>query len=461
MELNIKVDSRKVKKGDIFVALRGVSSDGHDYIDKAIENGASKLIVEEDKNYSIEYEVVKDTRQYLINYLKENYNKYLNEMKIIGFTGTNGKTTSAYMLHSALNMLNIKTSYIGTIGFYIDKKIQNLDNTTPDVLDLYNLLLKSYEEGCKYVCMEVSSQGLSYKRVEGFLFDYAVFTNLTQDHLDYHKTMENYALAKQELFKKLKKDGTAIINYDDPNKSYFLLNENKNITYGFNGGDYKIESYEMNNICTKITYSNKNEQNTVIAKVIAKYNIYNIFITILFLDLIGINKEQIKKVVYNLKTPSGRMQTITYKSNSIVIDYAHTPDAVLKIIKSMKEITKGNIYTVFGCTGDRDRTKRPIMTKIICDLSKKVIITNDDPHFEDPKQIVSDMINGIENKNFEIILDRKEAIKKAISFLNEHDTLLILGKGHEEYMIIKEQKIPFKDELVVEEIIKNKKELVK
>ena len=461
MELNIKVDSRKVKKGDTFIALRGVSSDGHDYIDKAIENGATKLIVEEDRNYKIPYEVVKHTRKYLIDYLKQNYTSYLNEMKIIGITGTNGKTTSAFLLHNALNSLGIKASYIGTIGFYINTKVESLPNTTPDVLDLFNLFLKSYEEGCKYICMEVSSQGLSYKRVEGFLFDYVVFTNLTQDHLDFHKTMENYVLAKQELFKKLKPNGIALVNYDDKYKDYFLLKENKNITYGFNGGDFKIEQCEMNNLGTKLVYSYNNEKYSLTSRLIGKYNIYNLLITISILNLIGIDKEKIQNIIYNLKTPSGRMETIIYKNNSIVIDYAHTPDAVEKIISTMKEITKGNIYTVFGCTGDRDRTKRPIMTKIVCNLSKKAIITNDDPHYEDPKQIVKDMTDGIENKNYEIIFDRKEAIKKGISYLKEFDTLLILGKGHEEYVLFQDKKIPFNDCKAVQEIINENKELVK
>lgn len=461
MELNIKVDSRKVKKGDTFIALRGISSDGHDYIESAIKNGASKLIVEEDKNYSVEYEVVSDTRAYLINYLKENYSKYLNEMKIIGITGTNGKTTSAYLLHNALNLLGIKTAYIGTIGFYINKKIESLNNTTPDVLDLFELLLKSYENGCKYVCMEVSSQGLSYKRVEGFLFDYVVFTNLTQDHLDYHKTMENYALAKQELFKKLKKDGVAIVNYDDKYKNYYLLEQNKNITYGFNGGDYKIEDYKMNNLGTTLKYKHNNEVYNISTKLIGKYNIYNLLITLVILDLIGIKQEEIKKISYELKTPSGRMETIGYNNNSIVIDYAHTPDAIEKIINTMKEVTKGNIYTVFGCTGDRDRTKRPIMLKLVTSLSRYAIVTNDDPHFEDPSQIVNDMISGVEAKNYEIILDRKQAIRKGINLLKEYDTLLILGKGHEEYMIIKDKKIPFKDSKAVEEILNENMEMVK
>lgn len=461
MILNIQVDSRKVKKGDTFVAIRGEIRNGHDYIESAIKNGASKLIVEEDRDYGIDYEVVKDTKQYLIDYLSNNYGKYIENLKIIGFTGTNGKTTSAYLLHNALNKLNIKTAYIGTIGFYIDKKQENLSNTTPDLLDLYELLLKSYEQGCKYVCMEVSSQAISYGRVEGFKFDYAIFTNLTQDHLDYHKTMENYANAKQQLFKKLKPNGIAIVNYDDPHKDTYLLPENNNVTYGFNGGDYKVEECIMNNLGTKITYSHNTNKYKLISKLIGKYNVYNLLSTIVVLDLIGISQEKITNLVPLLEAPSGRMETIIYKNNSIIIDYAHTPDAMEKIITTIKEVTKGNIYTVFGCTGDRDRTKRPIMMQIATNLSKRVIVTNDDLHFEDTNQIVEDMLNGNKNENYEVILDRRKAIEKGISMLNERDSLLILGKGHEEYMIIRDQKIPFKDFNVVKDIINDNKELIK
>ena len=202
--MKIKVDSRKVEKGDTFIALRGVDNDGHNYINKAIENGASKIICEEG-NYSVETIVVKDTREYLINYLNENYGDRINKLKIIGITGTNGKTTSAYLFHEILNKMGKKCGYIGTIGFYINEKVRSLNNTTPDIYDLYELLLECYDKNCEYVVMEVSSQGLANKRVESLKFDYAVFTNLTQDHLDFHKTMENYALAKQELFKKFKK----------------------------------------------------------------------------------------------------------------------------------------------------------------------------------------------------------------------------------------------------------------
>ena len=456
MELNVKVDSRKVKKGDTFIALRGISSDGHDYIESAIKNGASKLIVEEDKNYSVEYEVVSDTRAYLINYLKENYSKYLNEMKIIGITGTNGKTTSAYLLHNALNLLGIKTAYIGTIGFYINKKIESLNNTTPDVLDLFELLLKSYGNGCKYVCMEVSSQGLSHKRVEGFLFDYVIFTNLTQDHLDYHKTMENYCLAKQELFRKLKPNGTAIINYDDEYKNYFLLPNNNNITYGFLGGDYQITNFKMTNQKTTFSYDYNGNHYNIASPLLGKFNVYNLLVTIIVLRLMNIPEKQIENLCVELEAPNGRMDTICYGTNSIIVDYAHTPDALSKIINTMLEVTNGHIYTVFGCTGDRDRGKRPIMTNIACKLSAKVILTHDDPHNEDQKQIFDDMTNGIKYTNYEICYDRKEAIIKGIGYLKDNDTLLVLGKGHEEFIINGNEKIPFNDRTVILEYLNNK-----
>lgn len=458
--INIKTDSRKVIKGDTFVALRGVSSDGHDYIAKAIKNGAIKIIAEEG-SYEVETVVVSDTREYLISYLKENYNKCLDKIKIIGITGTNGKTTSAFILSKALNMLGIKSAYIGTLGFYINERIDNLDNTTPDILEIYNMLIRSYEEECQCIVMEVSSQGLGYKRVEGFLFDYAIFTNLTQDHLDYHKTMEKYALAKQELFKKLKPDGKAIVNYDDNYKNYFLLEQNNNITYGFEGGDYQVIDFHMNNHETTFQYTYQNKNYSVMTSLIGKYNVYNLLVAIIILRELGIKEKVLDSLLPTLKAPAGRMDTIKYQSNSIIIDYAHTPDAVCKIIKTMLDVTAGNIYVVFGCTGDRDRTKRPIMANIVTSLAKHAIMTNDDPHNEDPYQIIDDMTNGLIAKNYEVIIDRKDAIIKGINLLEQNDVLLILGKGHEEVMIVKDQKIPFNDHNVVVEFLNKTNSLLK
>lgn len=453
--MNVKIDSRKIEKGDTFVALRGVDLDGHNFIEKAIENGASKIVAEYG-SYSVETIIVEDTRKYLMDYLTSNYNEKIKNLKFIGITGTNGKTTTAFLIHNALNKLGIKCAYIGTIGFYIDKKVRNLANTTPDVYDLYNMFLEAIDNDCKYVVQEVSSQGLAYKRVEGYEFDYAIFTNLTQDHLDYHKTMENYCLSKQELFRKLKQDGIAIVNYDDEYKDYFLLKENKNITYGFLGGDFQITNFKMTNQITNFSYDYENEHYNITSPLLGKYNVYNLLVAIIVLRLIGISASECEKVAKTIEAPSGRMEQIPYKTNSIVVDYAHTPDALSKIINTMLEVTKGNVYVVFGCTGDRDRAKRPIMTNIACTLAKKVILTHDDPHNEDQKQIFDDMIENIEYTNYEICYDRKEAIIKAIDLLEENDILLVLGKGHEEYIIKNGEKIPFNDRKVVEEYISSK-----
>ncbi len=457
MMINIKSDSRKVKPGDTFVALRGISSDGHDYIEKAIENGASKIIAERG-NYSVPTEIVPDTRLHLEKLLADQYGHILEQMNLIGITGTNGKTTSSFLIYQALNLNGSKTAYIGTIGFYIDKKIKDLANTTPDIAEIYDMIVTAHEQGCQNVVFEVSSQGLLHRRVAGIKFDYAVFTNLTEDHLDVHGTMENYALAKQELFKSLKSNGVALINIDDQYKDYFLLENNRNITYGFNESDYQIIDYHSNDGMTTFKYKYKGDILELKTTLIGQYNIYNMIVAVALLTEMGIDYEKLTKVVPKLKAPSGRLDNIRYKINNIIIDYAHTPDAILNVINTVKEVTKGNIYTVFGCTGDRDRAKRPVMLDIVTKNCKYAIITNDDPHTEDPNQIVADMTKGITRDNYEVILDRKAAIIKGIDLLNENDTLLILGKGHEEYMIVGKEKIPFNDRKVVMEYLESKNE---
>lgn len=449
----IRVDSRLVEKGDTFIALRGISSNGHDYIEKAITNGATTIIAEYG-DYSVKTIIKKDTREYLTNYLKTTYKEILNDMIIMGITGTNGKTTVAYFISQALNKLNIKCAYIGTIGFYMNKKICNLSNTTPDILDLYEMLIESYKNGFKHVILEASSQAISYKRIDQIMFDYTLFTNLTQDHLDYHKTMENYALAKQQLFKQLKKSGKAIINYDDKNKKYFSLKNNHNVFYGFNGGDFKICDYKMDNDGTKITYSYKNKIYETQTKLIGKYNIYNILATITQLIELSIPIKDVNEIIPTIVAPVGRMDTIYYKNNTIIIDYAHTADAISNLIETVKELKHDDIYTIFGCTGDRDRSKRNIMTNIVLKNSTKAIITNDDPHTEDVNQIVKDMLDNIALKNYEICLDRSKAIAKGINLLKENDILLILGKGHEEFMIVGKEKIPFNDKEEVNKYLK-------
>ncbi len=449
--INIKADSRKIKKGDIFIALRGFSSDGHDYIDKAIENGASKLIVMDEKDYPIPYEVVPDTRIYLENYLKENYGKYLEEMTIVGYTGTNGKTTSCYLLYDALNKLGVKAGYIGTVGFYLESKVCDLPNTSPDICDLYEYLIDAYDKGYRYMTIEASSQGLVRRRLETIPFKYAVFTNLTEDHLDEHKTMEGYANAKKILFDCLSNNSLAVLNFDDKYKDYFKTNNT--IYYGFNGGDYKVVYDEYNNQNTIFKYLHNNKEYLVDSPLLGKYNVYNLLSVIAVLDNMGFDINKILEVVKLLKCPPGRIDIIKYKTNSIVIDYAHTPDAMENVFALVNNINHNNVYTVFGCTGSRERTKRPIMMDIATKNSKYTIVTIDDPHEEDIHQIFDDMLVNNTNTNYEVIEDRGEAIKKGISLLNNNDILLILGKGHEEYIVYKDKKVPFNDRKKVEEIL--------
>ena len=449
--MKIKTDSRKVLPGDTFIALKGIKTDGHKYVKEAIKNGASLVIVERG-NYDVDTLIVNDTHEYLINYLKDNYYDEIKNMKLIGITGTNGKTTSCYILATALNKFGIKCGYIGTIGFYIEEKICDLNNTTPDILEIYDMLIKCRNEGCRYVTMEISSQALAMNRVSKVFFDYAVFTNLTKDHLDYHIDMKNYALAKQKLFKQIKKDGYAIINIDDDYKNYFLL-QNNNVTYGFNDANYKISSYKVENNITKFSLENNNIIENYETKLLGKYNVYNLVTMIIILKLIGLNYNKIKELVYDAMPPSGRMETIVNGNNKIIVDYAHTPDAVQNILSSVKDLCVGRIITIIGCGGNRDKTKRPEMALVSTSLSDYVIFTSDNPRGEKPEEIINDMIQKLDKKNYEIEINRYEAIKKGIQMLKENDILLVLGKGHEDYQIIGDKKYYFSDKNTILDIL--------
>lgn len=445
--INIQSDSRKIKRGDTFIALRGISSDGHDYIQKAIELGASKIVAEEG-NYSVETLIVEDTRKYLEEYLKENYNKYLKEMTIIGVTGTNGKTTTAKLIHDALNTAGIKTAYLGTIGFYIGEKVRSLANTTPDLCDLYDLFMESYDNGAKTIVMEVSSQGIDMGRVKTIDFDYAIYTNLTEDHLDYHKTMDNYALAKRKLFEK---SSVNFINIDDKYSNKFIVNGKKTYTYGKKESDYQIMSSVLTQFDTKFTYKHNDKIFNIETKLIGEYNVYNTMGVIFILDMLNIKDKE--SIIKKLNSPVGRMEKINYKNNTIIIDYAHTPDAIEKIIDNIKPYTLGKTFVVFGCTGSREREKRSVMCDIVNKNSDYFIITMDDLHDEKFEDIVSDMTSNLISDKYEVIEDRGKAIEKGISLLNKNDTLFILGKGHEEAIIIGKEKIKFNDKEKVLELI--------
>ncbi|MBP3634852.1 MAG: UDP-N-acetylmuramoyl-L-alanyl-D-glutamate--2,6-diaminopimelate ligase [Bacilli bacterium] len=452
--INIKTDSRKVKKGDTFIAIKNVVRDGHDYINQAIKNGATRIICEHG-SYPVETIIVDDTKKYLNEYLYENYYQKFKDIKLIGVTGTNGKTTICYLIFQILNLLGEKCAYIGTIGFYYGNVRRELNNTTPDTDLLYEMLLEAKENGCEYVAMEVSSHALDKNRVYGLEFDEVAFTNLTRDHLDYHKTIENYIEAKRKLFDKTRDNKIAVINADDKYFKEFINKKNTNILISQNEGDLLIKNIELSHLNTNITFEFKNKEYNTSINMIGKYNVYNFLTALLLVNQLGFNIEDILKLSNIINAPLGRMEKIIYKSNSIFIDYAHTPDAVINVLKSAEEFKKGKIISILGCGGDRDKTKRPLMGKAAEENSDYVIFTNDNPRTENEKQIMSDIIYGLNKDNHEIIFNREEAIKKGISLLNENDILMILGKGHEDYQIIGNKKIHFSDKEIVEKYIKS------
>lgn len=448
--MKYETDSRKIMPGQTFVAIKGHTVDGHDYIDEAIKNGATQIIAEKDITAEVPVKVVKDTNEYLKEHLLKEYSHLLKDIVMIGVTGTNGKTTTCYLTYQFLKKLNLKVAYLGTIGFYfLDEEI-TINNTTPDMLTIYKLLLNAREKGCTHLVMEVSSHSLYYERIAGLQFKAGAFTNLTIDHLDFHKTMENYLKEKLKLLNYLEPDAPFIVNIDDAAANNFIAKWSNTITLGING-DIKINNYKIYPNETFLNFSYQNKNYDINYNLTSKFNIYN-FLTALFLvKSLGYSLEELIKIIPDIKAPKGRCETYKMKDRFIVIDYAHTPDAVLKIIEAYKEIKEGKLFTILGCGGDRDPLKRPIMGEVATRLSDYVIFTNDNPRTEEPTKIMEDILKGVEKDNYEVIYDRKEAIKEAINMLNSNDILLILGKGHEDYQIIGHTKYHLSDK---EEVLK-------
>lgn len=445
MKFNIKTDSRKIKPGDTFVAIKTIENDGHKYIESAIKAGATKIVCETGE-YSVETIHVPNSRDYLDEYLETTYKDVFSKMKIMAVTGTNGKTTLAYLYYQALNFLGKKCAYLGTLGFFLPegKKYQSA-NTTPDICEVYEAIVDAYNAGCECFALEASSQGLVQHRLDTIHYDYAVFTNLTRDHLDFHKTMDNYALAKKQIFDDLKNDGKAIINADDERCSYYSLEKNKNITYGLKKGDYRVIDYNISIDGTDFVLNHDNQNYKFHMQLIGDYNIYNIIPVIIILFDLGFSYEKIARILPKLKNGEGRMEMVKYKNNLVVVDYAHTPDGFDKILSTFKNVVKGNIYVVFGNRGNRDRGKRPEMTEMAMKYAKRVIITSDNIYDEDINQIIGDLLNGVTSKAYDVVLDRKAAIEKGISYLENNDVLLILCRGCENELSVGDHVIHFND----------------
>ncbi len=447
--LKYETNSKLVKEGQIFVAIKGHTVDGHDYIPEAIKNGASKIVGEKDLSLSIPYEKVANSEEYLKKHLTEDYSKDVNTLKIIGVTGTNGKTTSCYLTYEILKALNKKVAYLGTIGYFYNEQKEEVNNTTPDILSLYKFLMHAKNNGCEYFVMEVSSHALSLERVSGLQFTTCAFTNLTEDHLDYHKTMEAYLNEKRKILNYLKPDNLMILNSDDEASEKFKTHKNY-LTYGLDG-DYKILKYNIYPDHTDLEFSFLENVYQVTTNLTSKFNIYNYLTSLALVHSLQISIPDIISVTKEIYPPKGRCETYKVGKGYAVVDYAHTPDAVEKVIAAYNELKKGRIITIIGCGGDRDPIKRPIMGNIATKNSDYVIFTNDNPRTEDPEKIMNDIVKDNKSSNYEIIYDRKEAIVKGIKMLQDEDILLVLGKGHEDYQIVGHTKYHLDDAEIIKE----------
>jgi UDP-N-acetylmuramoyl-L-alanyl-D-glutamate--2,6-diaminopimelate ligase len=450
-------DSRKVIKNSIFVAIKGYKTDGHLHILDAINKGAIGIILENNNavpddiftHNKIAKILVQNSRAALADISGSFYKKPSEILKLIGITGTNGKTTTTYFIKNILEAAGEKVGLIGTIANYIGSRELKSSLTTPEANDLNEMLYEMVREKCSYAVMEVSSHSLSLKRVYGLHFSSAVFTNISSDHLDFHLNFENYFLAKKKLFDSLASGSFGIINSDDEWGFEIVKDSRANLfSYGTSTkSDFAIKDikYDLNG--TSFTINHKNNFWPVTTSLIGTFNAYNACSAFAASYLHGVAEEKILEGIKTTKQVPGRFEVIKGKRKKVIIDYSHTADSLVKALTAIHAIVKNEVpvYTVFGCGGDRDKTKRPVMGKIAADMSYKVIITSDNPRFEDPYAVINDIKTGITKKNFTIIENREEAIKSAIQNSEEDAVILIAGKGHENYQEIKGVRTHFSD----------------
>lgn len=456
---SVTFDSRQVKKDSLFIATVGVTVDGHKYIDKAIEMGAIAIVCEDlpyQINENITYIKVLNSSESL-GYIACNfYDNPSEKLKLIGVTGTNGKTTTVTLLFNLFRGLGYNVGLLSTVENKINNVVIPSTHTTPDALELNQLLNNMVEQGCQYAFMEVSSHAIVQHRITGLQFTGAAFSNITHDHLDYHKTFDEYIKAKKLFFDNLPTEAFALTNKDDRNGMVMLQNTNaKKYSYGLKSiADFKCKVIEnhLNGLLLNI------DNQEVWIKLIGSFNAYNALVVYAVSQLLKQDKVQVLTTLSNLNSVEGRFQYVKSKTGIIaIVDYAHTPDALKNVLETIKDIRTGNeqVITVIGCGGDRDSAKRPIMAKIACELSTKTILTSDNPRSENPEEILNQMQKGlspVEAKNALRISDRKEAIKTAIAFAKEGDILLIAGKGHEKYQEINGVKHHFDDFEIIKEL---------
>lgn len=458
----LEIDSRKIESGHMFVAVRGTQTDGHAYIGKAIEKGASVIVCEtfpDNIDSDITYIKVNDTEEVVGKLATAFYGHPTSKLKLIGVTGTNGKTTIATLLYNMFRLFGYKVGLISTVCNYIDDEAIPTEHTTPDPITLNKLLGRMADEGCKYVFMEVSSHSVVQKRIGGLQYSGGIFTNLTRDHLDYHKSFDNYLKAKKTFFDNLPKSAFALTNIDDKNGLIMTQNTKAKVyTYSLRSiSDFKGKVLEdgFEGMLMDINQIEVNVQ------FVGRFNASNLLAVYGSACILGKKPEEVLIKLSMLRPVSGRFETLrSNRGYSAIVDYAHTPDALANVLKTINDVLdgRGQTISVIGAGGNRDKGKRPIMAQEAVKQSNKVIITSDNPRFEEPQDIINDMVAGLtqeDKRKVVCITDRKEAIRTACMLAQPNDVVLVAGKGHENYQDIKGVKHHFDDKEVIREYFEN------
>ena len=458
---NLHFDSRQVSLNDVFIAIRGTQSDGHTYIKKATDQGAIAIVCEELPEQiinGITYVKVADSASALATMASNFYENPSQNLKLIGITGTNGKTTIASLLYQLFTKAGYKTGLLSTVKILVDKTEYKATHTTPDSITINKYLAEMSKVGVEYCFMEVSSHGIDQKRTEGLHFEGGIFTNLSHDHLDYHNTFAEYRDVKKKFFDELPKNAFALVNIDDKNGLVMLQNTKaRKITYALKSyADYRAQILEnqLSGLLLKI------QDQEVWVKLIGTFNAYNLLAIYAAAELLGLTQIEALQLLSELESVSGRFQYMISDQNiTAIVDYAHTPDALKNVLETINDIRTKNeeLITVVGAGGDRDKTKRPKMGHIASALSTKAILTSDNPRSEDPDTIITEVEGGVEPQHYKKILtitDRKQAIKTACQLANAGDIILIAGKGHETYQEIKGERFDFDDFKIVKETLK-------
>ncbi|MEE3893832.1 UDP-N-acetylmuramoyl-L-alanyl-D-glutamate--2,6-diaminopimelate ligase [Priestia megaterium] len=463
---SIEMDSREVKPGALFICIDGYTVDGHNFAQMAVEKGAVAILAEKPVDVEVPVVRVKSTKRAMAVLADAFYNQPTQKMHLIGVTGTNGKTTITHLIEHIFKSQRKKTGLIGTIEIRIGDTSYDVKNTTPESLTLQKTFNQMVEENVEVAMMEVSSHALDLGRVHGCDFDVAVFSNLTQDHLDYHHTMEDYRRAKGLLFAQLgnaynhNRPKFAVLNADDAATEEYIKNTAATvITYGIDrDSDIRATNIQITNSGTTFDLTTPTETVPVEMKLIGKFSVYNVLAATASCLVSGIPLSVIVEEIKVLEGVSGRFEVVDAEQDfTVIVDYAHTPDSLENVLKTVKEFAKRNIYVIVGCGGDRDRTKRPIMARIAAEYSTQAILTSDNPRSEDPLAILKDMEEGLDTDNYVTIADRAEAIRYAVEAAHADDVIVIAGKGHETYQIIGKKVFDFDDREVARKMIEERK----